>query len=113
MFQHTSLTELGGQRSHRGLAKLPVSISGTEVTISLLRTIHAPKVMGVGERPQPMHAHFLSQRHLPSSVACTGDSVSPHTGRRQAVNELQCLKRNPTRSYIPVRTRPSIFLPCW
>jgi hypothetical protein len=34
MFQHTTFTELGGQRSQRGLAKLPVSISG-KVSISL------------------------------------------------------------------------------
>src|SRR6516164_2493767 len=65
MFQHTTLTELGEQRSHRGLAKLPVSISGTEVTISLLRTIHSAKVMGVVERPQPKRAHFLFQTHPP------------------------------------------------
>ena len=35
MFQHTTLNEFSGQRSHRGLAKLPVSISGTRVSISL------------------------------------------------------------------------------
>src|ERR1700741_4697825 len=39
MFQLTTLTELGGQRIHRGLAKLPVSISGTEVTTSLFAIV--------------------------------------------------------------------------
>ena len=47
MFQHTTLTELGGQRSHRGLAKLPVSISGT-VSISLVYGLSFR-----GRAPQP------------------------------------------------------------
>lgn len=34
MFQHTTLTELGGKRTHLVVAKLPVSISDTEVDIS-------------------------------------------------------------------------------
>jgi hypothetical protein len=39
IFQLTTVTELGGQRSQRGLAKLPVSISGIEVIVCYTRPL--------------------------------------------------------------------------
>ena len=39
IFQLTTVTELGGQRSQRGLAKLPVSISCIEVTVCYTRPL--------------------------------------------------------------------------
>jgi hypothetical protein len=97
------LAELGGQRSHREPAKLPVSISDRGVNISPGSGLRVPRESSVWSSPRSTARAFPFQTYLRFSVARTGDNVFVHTGRRQAVNYLSKWS-SPCRSRINSRT---------